>query len=91
VQDRVVDDAHTAGADRAHGQLVLAGHGQLACHDDVQWGAQCAGDFGGHRYTAARQAQHHGTQCGQMLHMLGQPTPGLAAIREIHVWLHADR
>ncbi len=59
-EDLVVFDPDAPFADRAHGQLRLERHSELAHDDHVQRCAQCLRDLEGDRYAAAWQAQHDG-------------------------------
>jgi hypothetical protein len=55
--DLVVDDPGPAFPDRAHGQLRLERHAQLAHHDHIQRRAERPRHLERHRNSAPRQAK----------------------------------
>ena len=79
----LVEHAHAAGGDGAHGQLLVARHAQLAHEEDVERGAQRPGHLVGDRHAAARQRQHeHVRAAGVGGELLGQQPAGLGAVSE---------
>jgi hypothetical protein len=67
LHDLVVDDPDSVLADRAHPQLGLEGHTELAHHDHIERRVERLRDLEGHRHAAARKAQHHDVLAPQML------------------------
>jgi len=55
----LVQHAYPARGNGAHGQLLVAGHPQLAHHKHVQRSRQGSGDLISHGHATPRQAQHH--------------------------------
>ena len=53
----VVEDAHTAGGNGAHGQFLALGDAQLAHQEEIQRRVQRRGHLVGHGHTASGQAQ----------------------------------
>src|SRR5690606_6982891 len=80
--DLGVDHPGAVLADRAHAQLGLERHAQLADDDDVQRRAQRGGDLVGHRDTTPGQAQHDDGLVAQVRQLRGQPPPGISPIAE---------
>lgn len=57
----VVDDDRAVLTDRAHRELAMPRHTQLANEDHVDGCPECPGDRHRHRHTAARETDHdHG-------------------------------
>src|SRR5260221_5012442 len=54
----VVEDAHAACRDSPHREFLVAGNTQLAHDEDIEGGAEGAGNFIRDGYAAARKAQH---------------------------------
>ena len=58
IYDIAVQDPDAAGGDRAHGELLMPGHTELANDKDVERSVQRAGDFQRYRDSATRQSEH---------------------------------
>ena len=57
-EDVVVDDRGAAAGHRAGGQLLVAGHADLAHHEDVEGRAEAPRHLGRHDHTAPGEAEH---------------------------------
>jgi len=80
----VQDDA--AAGDRAHRQLLVARHAQLAHHEHVEGGAQRAGHLERDGDAAARQAEHQEAgSAGVLPQVLGQLAPRVRTVGEEHL------
>ena len=79
----VVEDAHAAGGDRAHGQLLVAGHAELAHEEHVERRVQRPGDLVADRHAAARQPEHDDVvAAGVVAQPLGQQPAGVRRSRK---------
>src|SRR5438552_10902580 len=58
VDDVAIQNLDPAGGDRAHGELLMAGHAQLADDEHVERSVEGLGDFQGNGYSPARQSEH---------------------------------
>ena len=76
---------------RAHGELGLKGHADLAHQQEVERRIERGGNLRGHRHAAARQRQHHRLLVFVTRKCLGEPAAGIDAIDEGHggypLWL----
>ena len=84
LRDLGVDDPHPVLPDRAHAQLGLERHPQLAHDDDIQRRAQRPGHPERDRDPAPRQAQHHDRLAAQMPQPGREPPPRIITISEHH-------
>jgi len=81
--DVVVDHAHAAARDGAHGEFLVARHAEFADDEYVERRAERPGDLGGDRHAAARQAENdHVVAVSVLAQMAGKHPAGLAAIAE---------
>src|SRR5258706_11630715 len=83
-----IEHAYSAARDGTHRILLVAGHAQLAHHENVERGAQRAGDLVGDGNAAARQAQDDDIGLsGVFGEELREKPPRLGAIME---WPRAE-
>ena len=73
----LVEHAHSAARDGAHGQLALAREAELPDDEDVERRVESLGDFTSDRDTATRQSQHEHVLAARVF--LGEPFAELAA------------
>ena len=80
-----VQDANASAGDCPHGQLLVAGHAQLAHDEDVQGHVQGLRDLERDGGAAARQREHKDVGLARVPHQaLGEEGSGFAAIAESH-------
>jgi len=85
-QEILVDDAHSAAGDRADGELLLAGHSELANDKDVERSPEGAGDLESDGNSTARQAEHDDVWAACIVPELSrQPAARLRAVPEDHL------
>ena len=81
LHDLIVEDAHAAGSDRAHRQLLVTGNTQLAYDKDVKRRGERASHLIRDRQTTARQGEHQNTwTIGINGELFGQQPTRLIAI-----------
>jgi len=69
----LVQNAHTAGSDRARGQLFKTRHTQFTHNENIERHAQAFGHFVGNRHAAAGQAENNYIiPTGVFLELLGK-------------------
>jgi hypothetical protein len=82
LDDLAVDHPHAVLPDRAHPQLGLVRHPELADHDHIQRRPQRPGHLQRNRHTAPRQAEHNHRLAPQVLQPGGQQPPRIGTISE---------
>ncbi len=80
----LVEDADIAFADRAHRELGLERHAELAHDDDVEGSLQLLGDLKRDRDAPARQSEYDEILVGKGSEPLGESVTGIGAIGEHH-------
>ena len=79
----LVENADAAARDRAHGQLLVPGHAELADQEDVERRAERSGDLVADRHATAGQRQNYDIgSIGELALTLGEHDPGLTSIRK---------
>ena len=78
------DDGLGTIDDRAHGELGLKGHADLAHQDQIERRVECGRDLGRNRHAAARQGQHDRPLILVTRERLGELSAGIGAIDEWH-------
>src|SRR5439155_11556082 len=84
---RLVDDVRAALADRAHGQLRLKRHAQLADEDHVEWRSERGRNLVRDHNAAAWESEHDelvARQLGELGEVGGEPASGVRSILEPH-------
>ena len=82
LQDVRIQDAHALFPDRAHTQLRLERHAELANDHDVEWCVEGASHFERDGHTAAGECQHHGMLIAERLEAHSERAPRVTAVTE---------
>lgn len=83
LQHVLVHHACSAGGERAHGELLVPGHAELAYDEDVERRAQRPRYLGRYRNSAARQREHdHIVATGVTPQRIRELSPGVPPIFE---------
>jgi hypothetical protein len=83
LHDLVAHDPDAAGCDRAHRELLVTRHSQLADHHDVERSAEGTSHLPAHRHAATRQRKDYRRVQGRAARQrVGEPAPGVMAIAE---------
>ena len=86
VDDVVVHHDRAPGGDRAHRQLLMARHPELAHYEHIERRAQGTGDLRRHRHSAAWQREDDDVLAAQPLERLRERAPRFVTVLE-HVGL----
>lgn len=83
----VIEHADAAHGDRAHCQFFLAGGPQLADEKNIEWSAQCFGNFVAYRHASARKRENeHIAPTFVSCKLSGELLTGLSTVSEWEVF-----
>jgi hypothetical protein len=78
-----IQDDRAITRDRAHRELLMSRHTELAHDKEVHWGVQGSRDRGSDQHTAARKRQHDDVRASCVLVQRGgKPTAGIRSVME---------
>ena len=87
--DLWIEHAYPARGDRAHGELLLPGHAELAHQEHLQRDAERPRYLVGHRHAPAGQAEHDDIGAARILDQaFGQPPAGVGPVCEALIHRH---